>query len=333
MKYLIFFCVVLLASANSLVASTENFTRTLSLGMKGSDVRELQKILNADIDTRITLSGAGSLGQETDYFGLATKRALIKFQEKYHGEILSPAGLTRGTGVFGAKTRSKANMIMASRNGFSENAKNSLSVPASQPVQDIVNNNKTSESKADVFVMFPSQYSGKSGTLITLHGAGFTSKDNIIYFGERYAVEKASSWNGQEISFKIPLMPKGIYYLSVKNANGESNKDQFFVVTDGITPEPKIESLSPSVVVRGSVVSIKGSGFTEKSNMIRTGAGVKTDVVSDTGTSVSFTIPSDFLVTISTSTPVSTKKTIFKFWVYVVNENGVSNGKSVDIEL
>jgi len=41
----------------------------------------------------------------TGYFGPITKRALIKFQEKYQKEILSPIHLKKGTGFFGPLTR------------------------------------------------------------------------------------------------------------------------------------------------------------------------------------------------------------------------------------
>lgn len=54
-------------------------TRDLSLGVSGEDVRALQKFLNAKGYT-VALAGAGSLGNETTYFGPATKAAVIKFQ-------------------------------------------------------------------------------------------------------------------------------------------------------------------------------------------------------------------------------------------------------------
>jgi len=54
-------------------------TRDLSLGVNGEDVRALQKFLNAKGYT-VAQEGAGSLGNETTYFGPATKAAVIKFQ-------------------------------------------------------------------------------------------------------------------------------------------------------------------------------------------------------------------------------------------------------------
>jgi len=84
------------------------FTRNLSLHMKGDDVLQLQKYLNAH-GFVIAKTGVGSPGSETNLFGLRTYAALVKFQEVHAKEILTPSGLTKGTGYFGAGTRAFAN--------------------------------------------------------------------------------------------------------------------------------------------------------------------------------------------------------------------------------
>jgi len=300
----------------SLIASSESFPRNLSLGMRGGDVLALQQFLNTDTDTRVSETGAGSRGNETDYFGPATKRAIIKFQDKYRAEVLTPVGLVSGNGFFGAKTRAQ---VVALRDKVS-----SPTITTSSTVSSI-------DTQGEVIVMFPSQYSGIVGTMVTISGAGFTAKDNTIYFGEHYAVEKASSWNGQSLAFNIPSIPKGNYPLYVKNSRGESNKDSFFVVTDGVTPEPKIESISPSQTVRGALMSVTGSGFTTTGNMIRTGVAIVENMPSVNGTALSFVVPES--MTATSTVPDSSKKASFPIWVYVVNENGVSNGKSFDLGL
>jgi peptidoglycan hydrolase-like protein with peptidoglycan-binding domain len=72
------------------------FTRDLTLGISGLDVKALQKFLNAN-GFVLTPSGAGSPGQETDYFGSLTQAALSKFQAANN---ISPA-----SGYFGPVTR------------------------------------------------------------------------------------------------------------------------------------------------------------------------------------------------------------------------------------
>jgi peptidoglycan hydrolase-like protein with peptidoglycan-binding domain len=72
------------------------FTRDLSLGSQGEDVRQLQIYLNAH-GFPVAASGAGSLGNETTYFGPATQAALAAFQKS--------AGISPASGYFGPKTR------------------------------------------------------------------------------------------------------------------------------------------------------------------------------------------------------------------------------------
>ncbi len=83
----------------------------LTVGSTGPEVKELQKILNITPDTRVAISGAGSPGYETEYFGVMTKAAVIAFQEKHRSEILVPAGLSSGSGFVGQNTRSKVKKI------------------------------------------------------------------------------------------------------------------------------------------------------------------------------------------------------------------------------
>jgi hypothetical protein len=84
------------------------FDYNMSFGKKGADVKALQIYLN-DKGFAVSSSGAGSPGNETNFFGPKTKAALTKFQEAYAGDILAPLGLKKGTGIFGAKTRAYIN--------------------------------------------------------------------------------------------------------------------------------------------------------------------------------------------------------------------------------
>ena len=79
------------------------FSRGIGNGAKGEDVKRLQVLLNSDPDTKVSASGAGSPGSETETFGPATESAVKKFQEKYG--IAGPG--SEGFGFVGPKTRAK----------------------------------------------------------------------------------------------------------------------------------------------------------------------------------------------------------------------------------
>lgn len=85
----------------------QKLERNLYSGMtNNADVRCLQQFLKnqgAEI-----YSG----GLITGNFGMLTYQAVVRFQEKYRSEILTPSGLEKGTGFVGAATRYKINQMI-----------------------------------------------------------------------------------------------------------------------------------------------------------------------------------------------------------------------------
>lgn len=80
--------------------------RQLERGMYGEDVRLLQVLLNSDALTQVSESGAGSIGNETTFFGKATEEALVRFQQKNLSDVLDVSTLGIGIGVYGPITKS-----------------------------------------------------------------------------------------------------------------------------------------------------------------------------------------------------------------------------------
>lgn len=105
-----------IGSLKNVVTPGFSFTMDLAPGYTDNQVLQLQRVLNADVDTTISLEGDGSKGKETKYFGDKTKNAVIKFQEKYRDTVLTPYGLSKGTGSVGKATRTKLNLLIGVMN-------------------------------------------------------------------------------------------------------------------------------------------------------------------------------------------------------------------------
>ena len=98
------------APAASASGVSGSFSVALSKGSENADVMRLQKLLNSDPDTRVSSSGDGSPGSETNFFGTATENAVKKFQAKY-GIVSSGTPATTGYGAVGPATRAKLEEI------------------------------------------------------------------------------------------------------------------------------------------------------------------------------------------------------------------------------
>jgi len=87
--------------------SCAKILNNLSLNSRGPEVFCLQEVLKSQG------SGIYPEGLVTGYFGGLTQAAVVRFQEKYTSEILTPSGFSKGTGFVGPATRNKVNQILS----------------------------------------------------------------------------------------------------------------------------------------------------------------------------------------------------------------------------
>ena len=85
-----------LSASIAAAATSTPFVRDLDIDSFGDDVKSLQRYLN-EKGYEVATQGPGSAGNETDYFGPATKAALIRLQKA--------SGIVPASGYFGPLTR------------------------------------------------------------------------------------------------------------------------------------------------------------------------------------------------------------------------------------
>ncbi len=207
------------------------FARTLRAGDRGSDVLALQRLLNKDPDTRIAVTGSGSPGQETGYFGVKTAAAVVRFQEKYRLEILIPASLLRGTGIVGSLTRAKLQLLTATPTpAITEGIPPPIGLPI-PPAVVTPTAPVPPQAKPRIDAITPTL--GMNGTVVTINGSGFEATANSLYTS--YAtLSNLPSVDGRTIVFTLnpPLHQKPHHlhlpiWIYVRNGGGESNPAVF----------------------------------------------------------------------------------------------------------
>lgn len=101
----------LVALQQKKAGSCQAITKNLFLGDFGEQVKCLQLFFKSQG------SEIYPEGLTTGFFGPATMRAVVRFQQKYAAEILWPNGLSRGTGSVGPSTIKKINSLLINRFG------------------------------------------------------------------------------------------------------------------------------------------------------------------------------------------------------------------------
>jgi peptidoglycan hydrolase-like protein with peptidoglycan-binding domain len=291
----LFYVLLLCAVVPSFVYAYQ-FTQNLKQGDSNADVMELQKILNSDSLTAVATIGSGSKGNETNYFGNLTRQAVIRFQEKYRSEILTPNGLSAGTGFVGVSTRVKLSALSSvPATTTVVKPSNNVVIPPKTQQNSAFNEVNPSEKKTmssffggilnkineqsvssmssildkDTLSLFPSfskevkvfniePYQAKPGQKIVVNGTGFAQNGNIFSFGS----SKTESLSCAYATYCEVSIPSGVSMgeqsVSLENSNGNSSK-QTFSAKVFVTNSP----VMPAKIISSSPNAINESKINE----------------------------------------------------------------------
>jgi peptidoglycan hydrolase-like protein with peptidoglycan-binding domain len=193
------------------------FSKNLRIRSTGQAVSELQRILNISPDTRIAETGIGSPGNESDYFGPLTYKAVTKFQEKYAADILAPINLFKGTGFVGVNTRAtiaeicsvlnsgmaKEDLMATALNGFNKIFYKNIKSYGSYRNSSSSKGNSSSGGGSSTPAPAPTPIKGSCGTTenICLLGTLNNTADSAIF----YLWSCIGSNGGTTASCSIPI--------------------------------------------------------------------------------------------------------------------------------
>jgi len=251
-------------SGGTTTTTSCSFTRDLTVGARGTDVKCLQQYLNG-AGFEVAASGAGSPGNETETFGPLTRAAVVKWQS---------ANGVSGTGYFGPISRAKYTAVAGTTTGGTTTGGTTTggttTVPGTGLVLSLASDNPGSASvpRGATSITFLKFNVAGNGTLDSLvfkrTGIGATADFNsaglYLYEGNtRLTSGKSINSTTHEVSFvNLGLAVAGVRTLALRAdlATGATaaNVNAFELISTAGTPTPTGSLKSNSMTIGGQAV-------------------------------------------------------------------------------
>ena len=193
-----------------------SFTKDLTLGSTGDDVKCLQQYLNA-AGYPVASTGVGSAGSESTYFGTLTQSALAKWQAAMS---VSPTA-----GYFGSLSRAKYASVAGTTGTGGTTTVPGVSVPATGLAVSVASGNPvgTTIPKGGTGVTYLKFNIAGTGTVQTIvvkrTGAGATTDFSSVYLyegGTRLTSGRSVNSSSHEVTFtSLALAVSGVRTFSV----------------------------------------------------------------------------------------------------------------------
>ncbi len=221
-----------LSSQGGAAVAACSFTKDLTLGVTGDDVKCLQQYLNS-AGYQVAASGAGSPGSESMYFGNLTKTAVSKWQ--------AAKGVSPAAGYFGAISRAKYTSLAAVAPGTPGTPP--VVVPGTGLMVSVASDNPAAvtvpgKATSVTFLKFNVAGTGTvSNVTIKRFGAGATGDFSNVYLydGEtRLTSGRSLNSSSHEATFSnLAIAVAGVKTLTVRadmaTAPGAANRDSLAV--------------------------------------------------------------------------------------------------------
>ncbi|MEK7144244.1 MAG: peptidoglycan-binding domain-containing protein [Patescibacteria group bacterium] len=180
-----------------------------------------------------------------------------------------------------------------------------------------------------ILIGVPAPKTGPSGAYVSITHSGLSTQ-SALYFGSTYIVRTLLKSTPESFIFVVPPIPPGLYDIAVKTGGVVSNT-KMFVITDPKNPSVHLQSISPTTVPYGGILTIIGSGFTPQGNVVVTTQQKFTDVPSPDGTTLTVELaPESYR---EYAKIITNGEITIPMSLYVANDYGFSDEKSFTLAL